>query len=56
MDYPWYGMGYNATLELWNTPTDNFETAKKIAPIPKLEPGESVFTSFTAAVLTDEGH
>jgi galactose mutarotase-like enzyme len=54
MDYPWYGMGYNATLEIWNTPTDNFETAKKIAPIPRLEAGESISTSFTAAVLRDD--
>ncbi|MDR0583543.1 MAG: DUF4432 family protein [Treponema sp.] len=54
MDYPWYGTGYNVTLELWNTPTDNFETAKRIAPIPRLESGESVSTTFTAAVLTDE--
>jgi hypothetical protein len=54
MDYPWYGTGYNVTLEIWNTPTDNFETAKKIAPIPRLEAGESVSTSFVAAVLEDD--
>jgi hypothetical protein len=53
MDYPWYGMGYNVTLEIWNTPTDNFETAKKIAPIPLLEAGESISTSFIATVLRD---
>jgi galactose mutarotase-like enzyme len=53
MDYPWYGRGYNVTLEIWNTPTDNFETAKKIAPIPRLEAGESISTSFAAAVLGD---
>jgi galactose mutarotase-like enzyme len=51
MDYPWYGNGYNATLEFWNTPTDNFETAKKIAPIPKLEPEKTVATSFSAVIL-----
>jgi galactose mutarotase-like enzyme len=50
MDYPWYGMGYNATLEIWNTLTDNFETAKKFTPIPQLKAGEAISTSFTAEV------
>jgi galactose mutarotase-like enzyme len=54
MDYPWYGRGYNVTLEIWNTPTDNFETAVKIAPIPRLESGECIRTSYLATVLTDE--
>jgi hypothetical protein len=52
MDYPWYGRGYNVTLEIWNTPTDNFETACKIAPIPVIEPGECINTSYTASILT----
>jgi galactose mutarotase-like enzyme len=51
LDYPWYGNGYQATLEIWNTPTDSFETAKKIAPIPKLEPGKTVVTSFSAGIF-----
>jgi hypothetical protein len=54
LDYPWYGRCWQATVEIWNTPTDNYATAKKIGTIPKIKGGETVKTSFRAAVIKEK--
>jgi hypothetical protein len=53
IDYPWYGRAYQVTLEFWNTPTDNFATAKKIGPLPVLSGGGKICTSYSATLIKD---
>lgn len=63
--YPWYGRTYNISLEMWNSYTDKYRTAKANGTIKKIKGYETINTAFKTVIyeglekvncINKEGH